>query len=59
MAEITINKEYLGDSVYVEKDMDSGGVVITTDNGLGPDEIIYMEPEVIRSFERFIKKNKI
>lgn len=58
---MTNKREYLGDSVYIEKDEDSGGIVILTDNGepAFPENIIYMEPVVIRAFERFIKKNNI
>ena len=47
---------YLGDSVYACTD-GCGGIVLTTRNGLpdDPSNIIYMEPEVIRAFENFLK----
>lgn len=38
-------KEYLGDSVYVALD-GYGGLVLTTENGLGPSNTIVLEPEV-------------
>lgn len=54
-----MDKDYLGDSVYIEKDNMSGGIVLTTDNGMGPDAIIYMEPDIIREFEAYIKRHRI
>ena len=44
-------KEYLGDSVYAE--FDGWGIVITTENGAGPSNTIYLEPEVIDALNRF------
>ena len=38
-------KTYLGDSVYAE--FDGYGVVLTTENGMGPSNTIVLEPEVI------------
>lgn len=37
-------KQYLGDSVYLE--LERGMLKLTTENGYGPDNIIYLEPEV-------------
>lgn len=50
-------KIYLGDSVYAELD-DFGGVWLTTENGLldDPSNKIYLEPEVIASFNRWMAK---
>jgi hypothetical protein len=39
------NKKYLGDSVYF--DFDGFQVVLTTENGMGPSNTIFLEPEVI------------
>lgn len=39
-----MNKQYLGDSVYVE--IESGMFKLTTENGFGPTNTIYLEPEV-------------
>ena len=45
------NKQYLGDSVYAE--YDGSGIVLTTDNGLGPTNVIYLELEVLAALVRF------
>lgn len=37
-------KAYLGDSVYVESD--GQGITLTTENGYGPSNEIYLEPKV-------------
>lgn len=47
-------KVYLGDSVYAE--LSCGMVKLTTNNGLGDTNIIYLEPEVLQSLERFVAK---
>lgn len=46
-------KSYLGDSVYAEYN-DAGQIVLTTENGFGPSNIIYLEPEVYRALTRFV-----
>jgi hypothetical protein len=48
-------KEYLGDSVYIDLD-DCGGIVLTTENGIGPTNTIIMEPEVVRQLIRWAKR---
>ena len=45
-------KAYIGDSVYIE--FDGRGIILTTENGLGPSNTIYMEPEVVNSFLAFL-----
>jgi hypothetical protein len=45
-------KRYLDDSVYA--DWNNGQVVLTTENGLGPSNVIYLEPETIAELERFV-----
>lgn len=47
-------KTYLGDSVYAE--FDGSGYMLTTENGLGPTNTIYLEPEVVHALETFIAK---
>ena len=47
-------KIYLGDSVYAE--FDGYGMTITTENGYGPTNSIYMEPAVLESLSRFYKR---
>ena len=47
-------KKYLGDSVYVE--FDGYMVILTTENGAGPSNVIYLEPEVVQALTAFIAK---
>lgn len=54
-----MNKIYLGDSVYAE--LANGGVVLTTENGGGPSNTIFLEPEVLNAlfiWVEAIKKRK-
>ena len=50
------DKRYLGDSVYAE--WDSQFLILTTENGYGPNNTILLEPEVIVSLEDFLKAVK-
>lgn len=47
------NKDYLGDSVYV--DVEGGMLKLTTENGrLGdPSNTIFLEPEVVEALDRY------
>ena len=45
-------KQYLGDSVYAEYDK-YGQIVLTTENGLGATNTIYLEPEVVVAFIKY------
>jgi hypothetical protein len=47
-------KDYLGDSVYAE--FDGHGLTLTTENGYGPSNTIYVEPEVWRAMTAFMKR---
>jgi len=48
-------KEYIGDSIYV--DYDGYHLVLTTENGMGPSNIIFIEPLVMENLiEYFTKK---
>lgn len=47
------HKSYLGDSVYVDIDQ-YGGLILTTENGLGATNSIVMEPEVIHKLADWI-----
>ena len=44
-------KDYLGDSVYAE--FDGYGITLTTDNGHGPSNTIYLEPDILEALNRF------
>jgi len=46
-------KQYLGDSVYIEFDGD--GFILTTENGDGPSNTIYLEPAVAEALIQAIK----
>ncbi len=48
-------KIYLGDSVYAEVEL--GMVALTTDNGLGTTNTIYLDKEVWEALCRFVKNN--
>ena len=45
-------KQYIGDSVYLE--VERGMLKLTTDEGLGPTNTIYLEPEVYTSLVRTV-----
>lgn len=47
-----MNRKYCGDSVYVE--YDGNGLELTTDNGNGPSNRIYLEPEVYASVMQYV-----
>jgi hypothetical protein len=47
---------YLGDSVYAGRDF--GTLFICTDNGCGPENVIFFEPEVFEALLNFEKSTK-
>lgn len=47
-------KVYLGDSVYA--DFDGHYVVLTTDNGFGPSNTIYLEPGALSSLFAYARR---
>jgi len=49
-------KDYLGDGVYVE--IRPYHVILTTENGIETTNEIFLEPEVLDAFFRFIKHAK-
>lgn len=49
-------RDYLGDSVYAT--FDGCGIVLTTENGMGAGETIYLEMEVIAALNRFVERIK-
>lgn len=50
---MTSLKQYLGDSVYADLD-DARGILLTTENGFGPSNTIYLEPEVYEALLRWV-----
>ncbi len=52
-----MEKTYLGDSVYAEHD--AGGIILTTENGYGASNTIYLEyPNVMDSLVRYVEALK-
>ena len=50
-----MNKEYLGDGVYIEVD-NFGDIVLTTENGISTINRIILEPTVLEAFENYIRR---
>jgi hypothetical protein len=50
------HKDYLGDSVYVE--IEDGMLKLYLDNGHGPSDTIYLEPEVYDALTRYVARLK-
>jgi hypothetical protein len=53
---MSTHKSYLGDSVYA--DFDGWQVKLTTENGDGADNVIYLEPAVVEAFLQYIERLK-
>ena len=49
-----MSKEYLGDSVYAE--IESGMIKLTTDNGEGPVDTIYLEMFVFKALVDYVER---
>lgn len=47
-------KQYIGDSVYVSTD--DYGVTLTTENGMGASNTIYLESEVAESLVKVLEE---
>lgn len=52
-----MDKIYLGDSVYYR--FDGYHIVLTTENGLGASNEIFLEPEVIKALIEAVKKEPL
>lgn len=48
------HRQYLGDSVYV--DWDGYNIVLQTDNGMGIDQQIFVEPEVFEKLCTYVEE---
>lgn len=48
-----MNKQYLGDSVYVEQD--GPNIVLTTENGVEETNCIYIESAVLDALLKYLK----
>ena len=51
-------KDYLGDSVYAETGDFPGEVILTTDNGDGPSNTIYLDPQVFQALVQFVARSQ-
>lgn len=51
-----MSKQYLGDSVYVDKVEGSGGLVLTTENGVEASNIIFLDDSMVAALLEYIKK---
>lgn len=47
-------KSYLGDSVYA--DFDGFGITLTTENGHGPSNEIYIEPQILKALNEYYQR---
>jgi hypothetical protein len=46
-----MTKQYLGDSVYA--DYDGYHIILTTENGYGPSNMIFLEPQVLKALDDY------
>ena len=51
-------KEYLGDGVYAQRDL-QWGIWLTTEDGINVTNKIYLEPEVYARLKQFVEKEKV
>lgn len=51
-----MKKAYLGDSVYARNE--NGMLALTTENGYGPSNEIFLEPEVIEAMFMFLERTR-
>jgi hypothetical protein len=49
-------KDYIGDGVYAECDGDY--IILTTENGVGENNIIYIDKYVLEALKRFIARTE-
>ena len=47
-----MKKQYLGDSVYI--DNDGYHIILTTENGYGPSNTIFLEPHLVPKIQEYI-----
>ena len=51
---MTTNREYLGDSVYAE--LEGGMIKLTTNNGIGPSNTIWLEQFVYDALVSYVER---
>ena len=52
-----MNKKYIGDSVYAT--IDEVGMVLTTENGFGPTNTIYLDFDTLHSLVEFALRHEL
>jgi len=52
-----MNKQYMGDGVYAEKDENANQLILTTENGLEITNTIILGPEEFFMIYRYVKMN--
>lgn len=50
--------EYLGDGLYVRLESNNQ-VVIFSSNGIQTTNIVYLDPEVLGAFKKWLQRNKL
>jgi hypothetical protein len=50
------DKEYLGDGVYI--DHDDCAIILTTENGLAAENIIYLELDMVQGIAEYVERIK-
>jgi len=52
-----MDKQYIGDSVYAERDDADGSLILTTENGMGASNTIVLEPSVWNALVEYAGKS--
>ena len=52
-----MNKEYIGDSVYAT--IDEVGLVLTTENGFGPTNTIFLEHDILHGLISYCLRHQL
>lgn len=53
-----MSKRYLGDGVYADYDEEGYHLILTTENGIQVENVIYLDPSVIHSLLEYIEDHK-
>jgi hypothetical protein len=55
---MVLNKEYIGDSVYVHRDDDLAGITLTVGTSLHPETQIFLEWATIQRLIRYLRNHQ-
>lgn len=53
-----IEKEYIGDGVYIQPGNYKGCVILTCENGIETYERIHLEPDMVKNIMNYVEKMK-